>query len=169
MEKAELIADLLRAAPHDPLCAACLAFAVAASLDESRPILERLTRDGEGITRAAGRCAGCGRVIDVYLATAATPPPGRAPGRPATPETAAPAAPGASGPEPRPKCARCSFVIGEAEERVVFEGDAFHAYCHQVLGSAETIARSRARASQARKRLDESRRRIESRDTDPSA
>lgn len=110
------------------------------SLDESRAILQRLVVDAGDITRLAGRCAGCGRETEVYGVTA-----GRG----------------------RPKCSRCSAVIDEQEQVVQAHGELFHARCWQVLTSAAAVRESHERTRRARDRIAESRKRLESGQTNP--
>ena len=62
MNPTEAVRIILRQAPGEPLCPACLAFICSTSLTEIRTITEALIRDGQEFRNASLTCASCRRV-----------------------------------------------------------------------------------------------------------
>lgn len=158
----ERVAEYLRRKDGVALCAGCIARTLAA--DEGRVRYTLVLLEGSRrFPRRNGRCAECGqaRLVSCFAdGTTAAEPPRDAPAEdlPDTPAAEpAPEAPLDAEVPPRPKCARCSFVIGAAERSIVENGDAFHDYCWQILTSSRSIADSRRLTRDSRARVAESR------------
>jgi len=132
----ERVSHYLRGANDRSLCSGCIGRALVLGEGQVRHALVLLEGSGR-FPRLTGRCSACGSVRLVTrfsVSIAATEPPARAPA-PLEPDTLTPETARQAPPEEtiqeRPKCARCSFVIGVTERIVVSQGDVFHAYCWQ--------------------------------------
>jgi len=162
----ERVAEYLRRKHGVALCAACVARALAA--DEGRVRYTLVLLEGsQRFPRGNGRCGECGhaRLVSRFVDAAAAPeapPDGPAPEEP---DTWAAELPSDTSPDgavaQRPKCVRCSFVIGAADRTVVSADGAYHDYCWQLLSSARVLADARRLTRDSRARSEKSRGRSE--------
>jgi hypothetical protein len=128
MEPAETVSSILRAAPGEGFCDACLAFALELPLLTLQSIRKQLVVARGEYVAAAGPCSSCGRIART---TAAIPVVGGVAGTPPV--------------HPPPKCVRCSRRVTKDEEEIV-NGDLFHRQCWLILKSDAQIADSRQMA-----------------------
>lgn len=132
MQPSETVRRLLQAAPGEPLCDACLAFAVQQPLLTVRAITRDLAEGLEDFRGGAGPCASCRRqtATTTYLPVV----------RPSVghPEQATGL-----------KCLRCSGVI-EADGTVSPTGEPYHSRCWHVLLVDKHLSESRKVARDAR-------------------
>lgn len=147
MQPPETVRRLLHAAPGEPLCDACLAFAVQQPLLTVRAITRDLAERLDDFRSGAGPCASCRR----HTATTVYLPVVRA--SVGQPEHAAGL-----------KCLRCSGVI-QGDGTLSPTGEPYHARCWHVLLADKHLTESRKVAQDAR----DDRRRLRKNAADPDA
>jgi hypothetical protein len=133
MQPSDTVRRLLQAAPGEPLCDACLAFAVQQPLLTVRAITRDLAEGLDDFRGGAGPCVSCRRhtATTIYLPVArlSVGQPEQATGL---------------------KCLRCSGVI-EADGTISATGEPYHARCLQVLLVDKHLSESRQVARDARR------------------
>ena len=67
MDASEAARAILKQAPGEPLCPACLAFSCSTSLTEMRTITETLIRDDKEFRSSRLTCASCHRVTATII------------------------------------------------------------------------------------------------------
>ena len=130
MELAETVATILKHAPGEPLCDACLAFACAVSLTQMRAVTEQLLEKDLSFTPGSN-CASCRRAVASVIYRASPT-----------------------------KCAHCSRPVEPENQSEILDGDLFHATCLHRLMTDATIRLSRALSQRSRQLIEQSRGRI---------
>jgi hypothetical protein len=67
MNRTEAVRIILKQAPGEPLCSACLAFSCSTSLTEMRKITAALVHDSKEFRNASLTCASCRRVTETIV------------------------------------------------------------------------------------------------------